>query len=379
MKVLEIGTLNVKAGGPPFSMSRQMYGLRANGVDCVCVMPPCDECEIIDRNLNYNFTSAIDFRFLGFEHIPNLYESLDEINDINLIHIQGVWTYFSHISAKYARKNSIPYVVAPRGSLYKMSMDEKWLKKRLAWYAYQKIDVNKADCVQCTCVEEMEEIRQLGCMNPIAVVPNSYDAKNVGKGTYINSDTFQVGYLGRLHPRKHVEKLIYAMAYLIERHSNVKLWVIGSDDEKYESFLKKECKRLQIDENVVFTGFIKAETLDMTIRQCNVFCFPSNFENWGNVVPDVLVREIPAITSKGMPWQILEKEKCGWWIDTDQETVNKTLLLAYELGYDELKEMGVRGRRLVEERFSVESIGVKLKELYNWILAGGAKPDFVFL
>ena len=133
-----------------------------------------------------------------------------------------------------------------------------------------------------------------------------------------------------------------------------------------------------MDDSVIFTGFLKGEALDNTIRGCHVFCFPSDFENWGNVVPDVLVREIPAITSKGMPWKILELESCGWWIDTDQNTINKTLLQAYDRGYDELRQMGIKGRRLVENRFSVEPIGAKLKQLYTWILEGGRKPDFVY-
>ncbi len=379
MKVLEVGTLNVKAGGPPFSMSRQMYGLKSNGIDCVCLMPPCDENDIIDRNLDYQFTQSVDFHFMGFEHIPDIRTAFESVNDVDMIHIHSIWTYFTHYAAKYARKKHIPYVIAPRGSLYHRAIyDKKWLKKQIAWHCYQKNDINRADCIQATCLEEMEEIRALGCKSPIAIIPNSYDSNRIKCGTYIDSGTFQIGYLGRLAPRKRVEKLIYALSFLKNKHENIKLWVIGSEDEQYEQFLRKEAARFKVDDSVNFTGFLKGETLDKTIRECNIFCFPSDFENWGNVVPDVLVREIPAVTSKGMPWRILENEECGWWIDTDQETINKTLLHAYDLGYDKLRKMGQRGRKLVEEHFSVEPIGTKLKELYTWIVYGGSKPDFVY-
>lgn len=379
MKILEIGSLNVKDGGPPFSMSRQMYGLKAHGIESECLMLPCDENNIIDRNLKYRYTDDVDFRFLGFAHIPNIRTVFDETSSVDMIHIQNIWTYLTHYAARYAREKDIPYVIAPRGSLYHRAMfDKKWFKKQIAWHWYQKKDINHANCIQATCLEEMEEIRALGIKIPVAIIPNSYDSKMIRKGTYMDSTIFKIGYLGRLHSRKRVEKLIRALAFLKRHHDNVELWIIGSDDEKYEQFLKGEAIKCKVDDSVIFTGFLKGETLDNTIRGCHVFCFPSDFENWGNVVPDVLVREIPAIASKGMPWKILEQESCGWWIDTDQNTINKTLLQAYDLGYDELRQMGIRGRKLVESNFSVEPIGARLKELYTWILEGGSKPEFVY-
>ena len=380
MKVLEIGTLNVKAGGPPFSISRQMYGLKQNGIDSLCLMSPCDEEYIIDKNLNFVFTKPVISRAIGLDYIPDIDYTLSKIEGVDLIHVQFVWTFISHSAAKYARSNHIPYVIAPRGSLYKRAMeDSKWLKKRIAWYLYQKEDLNKANCVQATCMEEMETLRSLGCDAPIAIIPNSYDAKRIKRGTYVNNDIFRIGYLGRLSPRKHVERLIYAFAELKKKYNNTNLWIIGSDDNRYEQFLRKECERLDLGDSVAFKGFLRLEALDNAIRQCHLFVFPSDYENFGNVVPDVLVREIPAIASKGMPWRIMEKEKCGWWIDMNQEALNKTLIEAYEKGFDQLREMGMRGRKLVEEQFSVGKNGIMLKELYTWILYGGNKPDFVYV
>ena len=377
---MEVGTLNVRAGGPPFSMSRQMYGLLENGVDSVCVMPPCDEDDIIDLSLDYHFCEPAAFSCLGFDYIPQIDKSFSKIKDINLIHIQDVWTYFSHSAAQYARHSAIPYVIAPRGSLYKRAMGgRKWLKKQIAWYAYQKYDINHADCIQATCTDEMKELRALGCKVPIAIIPNSCDATLDACDTYNDDGFFRIGYLGRLSPRKHVEKVIYALAELKKKYDNVRLLIIGKDDEKYENFLKLECRRLKLGDLVEFAGFLKGNALDQAIRQCNIFVFPSDFENWGNVVSEVLVREIPVITTIGMPWEILKEKLCGWWIDPSQATINNTLFAAYNMEYDELRLMGKRGRTLVEERFSVGAVGEKLKNLYNWILTGGAMPDFVYL
>lgn len=380
MKVLEIGTLNVNKGGPPFSLSRQMYGLRENGIDSVCFMPPCNVEDLIDQSLYYHFSEPPTFKLLGFDYIPHIEDSVSDVKDVDIIHIQAVWTFFPYAVANYANRIGMPYVIAPRGSLYKRAMgDRKWLKKRIAWYVYQKRVMNQASCIQATCTDEMKELRAIGCKKPIAVIPNSYDAEIITKGGYNNDGLFRIGYLGRLSPRKHVEMIIYSLAELKKQYDDVRLLIIGQDDKEYEFFLRSECDRLKLNNYVEFTGFLKGEALDKAIRRCNIFAFPSNFENWGNVVPDVLVREIPAIASKGMPWEVLNEKKCGWWIDSDQTTLNRTLIQAYKLGKSELMQMGIRGRLVVEENYSVKAIGYMLKELYTWILNGGNKPEFVYL
>ncbi len=43
-----------------------------------------------------------------------------------------------------------------------------------------------------------------------------------------------------------------------------------------------------------------------------------------------------------------------------------------------LEEMGRRGRKMVEEYYSVETISAKMELLYQWILKEREKPEFVY-
>lgn len=45
---------------------------------------------------------------------------------------------------------------------------------------------------------------------------------------------------------------------------------------------------------------------DNAISSLTYLAVPSDFENFGNIVTEALVRGIPVIASKGMPWQELE-------------------------------------------------------------------------
>ena len=93
---------------------------------------------------------------------------------------------------------------------------------------------------------------------------------------------------------------------------------------------------------------------------------------------EALVRGVPVIASRGMPWQELEEHHCGWWIDNGQESINQTLLEAAALPNEKRMRMGVNGKRLMYENYSVEVLGKKMKRLYEWILHGGEKPEFVY-
>ena len=79
-----------------------------------------------------------------------------------------------------------------------------------------------------------------------------------------------------------------------------------------------------------------------------------------------------------MPWRELEEFHCGWWINNDQESINRTLLEALTLPLEERVQMGMNGKRLMCENYSVEVLGEKMKQLYEWILTKGEKPIFVY-
>ena len=43
----------------------------------------------------------------------------------------------------------------------------------------------------------------------------------------------------------------------------------------------------------------------------------------------------------------------------------------------ELIQMGVRGRKLIEEKYSMEAVTISMYALYEWVLDRKPKPSFV--
>jgi glycosyltransferase involved in cell wall biosynthesis len=105
---------------------------------------------------------------------------------------------------------------------------------------------------------------------------------------------------------------------------------------------------------------------------------PSDFENFGMIIPEALIQGIPVIASKGAPWEELNTHHCGWWVDNDVDTLAATIDKAIHLPENDRIEMGKRGQKLVKNNYSVEVVSKKMIQLYNWILTGGEKPEFVY-
>ncbi len=141
--------------------------------------------------------------------------------------------------------------------------------------------------------------------------------------------------------------------------------------------MKEEAQRLNLT-NVRFLGFLSGEEKDKALASASVVAMPSEFENFGNVVPEGLMRRIPCIATKGSPWEELESHHCGWWVDYRQDAIAEAILQAKSLSRTELEEMGERGRHLMEENYAVDKIAAKLKCLYEWILGEAEKPSFVY-
>lgn len=376
MKVIHSGSCNVLAGGPALSTWLTIKGIRNAGVIAESVMEPVKAGSLISENLNPHYSSSPKYGALAY--VPKFNETLDKIGEADLYHGQGVWMLHSTQMARYAQRHGKPYVITLRGMLYPQALAHKWLLKRIMRSLYQDCTLRNAAAIQATCIEEMEHYRALGFKNPVAVIPNPIETAGVIDSPIPQKTQFRIGYLGRVHPRKRIERLIYAMADLKEKLSeDSELLIIGGGDKSYEKFIHDEVRRLKLS-NVRFAGFLTGKEKDRAIDSLSILVVPSDFENFGNIVTEALVHGVPVIASTGMPWQELREYNCGWWISNDQESIDHTILNAYMLGEEKLKTMGENGRELISRNYSVDALGGKMKNLYEWVLGIAPKPEFVY-
>ena len=301
----------------------------------------------------------------------------------DLYHTNGLWLYCNHETCLVARKKKKPYLITPHGMLYPDAVKRSYWKKWPLLHLFFRSDIAQAHCIHATCCQEMVHIRNFGYSGPVAVIPNpavfpDYLMEVASQKSAIlqQNDKFKFGFLGRLHPRKKVENLLYAIAAVPDKH-DCELIIMGKGDPDYEQFLRNEVARLRLM-NVTFRGFVSGrEKFEELVRLSGLFV-PSDFENFGMIVTEALSVGTPVMASLGTPWEDLNTYKCGWWVDRDPDSIAHVMGQIMHMPMEQLLEMGLRGRHLVMEKFAASQVARQMYELYEWLGANASKPKFVY-
>jgi len=306
--------------------------------------------------------------------------------EYELYHANTLWLYTTHAACRHARMIGKPYMLSTHGMLYPTALKVSGWKKKLMGALWYNKDIMRATCIHATCQQEMEYVRAYGYKGPIAIIPNpvvlpqevSLKFRDENLKYRIQSKK-QIGFLGRLHPIKKVENIIYAMALLNKEESKLlSFQVMGKFDESYEAFLRAEVKRLNLEDSVTFVGFVSGLEKYERLSQISALMVPSVQENFGMIVPEALICGTPVYASLGTPWSELNEHNCGWWKDNEPGTIVQVIREILCMDDSEIRAMGVRGRQLVEEKYEQHKVASMMRDLYLWLSTENNKPEFVY-
>lgn len=299
-------------------------------------------------------------------------------SNYDLYHTNGMWLYCNHATCCIARKKNKPYIITPHGMLYPQALARSaWKKKLMLTIGGINKDLRLADCIHCTCLEEMKHYRDLGYKNPVAVIPNPVPVPSFIDELTSERKIKRIGFLGRLHPRKNVEALLDAWILLGTKVKDAQLVIMGKGDFAYEKILKEKVKQSGIM-NVEFAGFVNGREKFERLASLTALCVPSDFENFGMIVTEALSVGTPVIASLGTPWQELNTEHCGYWVANDIKTLAETIEQVLSLPEDEIRCIGENGKKLVREKYQDIQVAKKMIELYDWLAAEENEPEFVY-
>ena len=185
-------------------------------------------------------------------------------------------------------------------------------------------------------------------------------------------------FLGRVHPKKGLDMLLPAWAAVQHKFPNWRLRIVGPDNRGYLDEMKLLAKSLGM-ERFEFTGPLTGAEKTHAYDEADLFVLPTYSENFGMTVAESLAAGTPAIVSKGAPWEGLEANSAGWWIDTGKDPLVACLEQALAQPRAYLDQMGLNGRLWMARDFSWEYVAGNLKTTYEWILSDGPCPEFVYL
>ena len=368
MKILHVITsISKNSGGPARSVQGLVARLNASGVDTWLL------------TLRHGDEPWID----GVRHFVNgrpIENVLLKVKP-DIVHLHGLWCLELHRCAMICRRWSIPYVIAPRGMLEPWSLQQKWLKKRIARWLYQDRDLKCAAALHATAESEAEQFRRLGFKNSIIVSPNGVNVPKNFEPRNTQNTRKRVLFVSRMHPKKGVMELVEAWNTIKHQTLNIKhqTWmcelaytVNGDFEREYEAKVKDRVKELGLEDQFIFTGALNDDEKWEAYARADLFVLPTYSENFGIVVAEALWAGVPVITTKGTPWKELEDRKCGWWIDIGVDHLADALKDAMLLDDAQRHQMGARGRLLVQEKYTWGAVVKAMLKGYAEVLNGRA-------
>ena len=242
-----------------------------------------------------------------------------------------------------------------------------WVKKLPALILYQKRAICKVDYIHATAESEKENLFQLGYNDKIKVIPNAVNVDSIiVKNLWKRTKT--ILFLSRIHEKKGINFLIEAASILKKELDGYQIVIAGEGDAAYIDTLKQMTWQVGVQNIISFAGGVYGEEKWQLFRKADVFVLPTFSENFGIAIAEALASGTPVITTKGTPWADLVKYKCGW--HTEIGTLPTVNALKEFLQLDEmtLESMGRNGRRLMEEKYSTQSMANEMMELYRGVL-----------
>jgi len=335
------------------------------------------------KSFKYNFIKKIRYSLSLKRYLEKEFQN----NNDKIIHIHNLWNYIPYVAYKQSKKHNIPLVLAIRGALYKWSLSQGSVQKRIAWKLFQKKVLQDASCLHVTEIKEMEAVRDLGITTPIAIVPNGINLdefKNMKnkvsskKSLDLNTEKKYILFMSRIHPKKGLEYLVHSWMKLADEYKEWDLLIVGpSYDEKYIQGLKNTINANNLKDRVTFTGMLTGEKRVDAFGASDLYVLPSHTENFGIAIAEAMVAKLPVITTHGTPWQEIKKKDAGWWVLLNQENIDKSLEEALVCSTSELKQKGLNGFELIKN-YEWKYQAKKMKKLYEYILYDTEKPDFVY-
>jgi|APMed6443717190_1056831.scaffolds.fasta_scaffold03030_4 glycosyltransferase involved in cell wall biosynthesis len=381
MKVIHLAnTYNPSRGGGVYEVVHNLRKKQSQfGIGVKIIAPVVDEAGFGERGNVYYLKKRSIMCLLRMRQF------IDDIREIllegDVLHQHGLWTFNSLISVWFGTKCGLPKVVQPHGYISKYRMRHSRLKKHASLLLYEKRNIISANALVACSGEEGEYLKQMFPKIPVAVIENGVADDIISApfnaGEY-DEKSLKLLFLSQIIPVKGLERM-FSVIRDIKKTIDKKfvLRICGYGEQKYLKHLYKIVSEYGIGELIEFVGSKYDEEKIKMYDWCDVFVLPSYDENYGIVIAEALSRQKPVLTTKGTPWDLVNEIGCGYCVDNNQDAIKEGLLKIMNKNYLELREMGLKGRQLVLEKYTWNRAAEKTIELYKWVLGDAERPKFV--
>ena len=189
------------------------------------------------------------------------------------------------------------------------SLNQKQIKKKLAWYLYQRKLLRQASLVHCASHNEENNLKKLDPQIKTVILPFGINKKDI-KRNFSRKIKRRCVFLSRLHKKKGLDILI--KAWIALKDKNWSLDIVGFGNKKNFMHLIKNTKNSKIR---FLKPIINSSLKNKFFNNYDFLALPSLNENFGIVILESLARGLAVLTTNETPWIGIQNKNAGWVIN----------------------------------------------------------------
>jgi glycosyltransferase involved in cell wall biosynthesis len=322
----------------------------------------------------------------GFETVPVVSRTgADKVGALvrraNIVHVHTLWSPLN-VAIRYAcRRHNKPYVLMPHGMLDPYSLSVKALKKSVYMKFFESRNMARAQRMIYTTSEE-ERLAALaglrlprGEIVPLGAQPSSTSTDEL-RLQFLKSYPQAEGkrrllFLGRLHHKKGLDRILQALQRVRQTIPNLLLIVAGTGEPKYQENLRQLVSSLALDNQVLFIGHVDGDQKWASFAAAELFLLPSRQENFALTVAEAMQMGVPVvITDKVNTWPYVEEAGAGLVLaERDIETLLPRAMETLLTDAGTRSKMSAQGGRYARDRLTWHASAQKLIACYDQVLS----------
>jgi len=376
------------AGGPPIVVERLCLLTPSEGWD-VSVITTSLYCNDDGSELESSLRQRIDATVLPISKpriLRRAYRAKEVIDKAvraaDIVHLHGLWHPLNAIARKACARHGRKYVLMPHGMLDPYCLRQKQWRKRMYLVAAERRNLEGASRIIYTTFGEQQAAQEsLSWLGAGEIIPLGADSppdmpRQTARGAFINlfpqvANRRCLIFLGRIHPKKGLERLLAVLPEISRRHPSVLLIIAGDGEQSDVRALKNLVQFKNIGSHVLFTGMVEGETKWSALACAEVFILPSKQENFAIAVAEAMHSGLPVvITNKVNSWPFIEKAQAGFVIEEDYAELEIAKRLDELLSDpDRARCMGSRGKDFANQYFSWQRVKKSMISLYDRVVS----------
>lgn len=378
-------------GGVVRSTSQLCRALIALGAEVTVYTTNCDGARLMDVPREAVDVGGVVVRYFpvtragGFRFAPALGQACQQsVKTYDVVHLTSFWCYPGLAGGRAARRNSVPYVMSPRGTLMNPVLRQRGYLKKMAYlYTMERANLVHAQAMHFTAGPELADTTVFGCCNKGFVVPNMVDVQEFSscpssgearQALDIPGDSLVITYLGRLHKRKGIDVLLRGFASFAMDVPQGVLCIAGPDGGQ-EATLRALAEELGVAKRVRFLGYLGMEAKKTLLAASDLSALVSYpGDNFGQSVVEGLAAGVPALVSEHVCIASdLASSGVAGVVPVRAEGI-RDWLLRFAASSEVRDGMASKTRHTAAKLYSPDAVATQMLEHYKQLVCAEGQP-----